>query len=351
MAARLIAVKPQTEHPFSAGVGQKLPSISGQRRRRASAAKGSALLLHDRGTEGRFHPLQVAHQPTHLLCHNRNLKGVVRFQQHDLTGCQRLLQSLSDSAVGRFPKVSALSVLDMRASGQQGNLHIGQLRAGQHALVPFFKNMGSDQILPVLAQHIQRTLAVEGDTAAALRRRQPQMNLRIVAQRLVMSVAHHRFRNGFAVQNAAIGKFHLQAKALTAQLTQYLQLDLAHHPNLDFLQGLFKADSQHRVLVLQLAQCLQGGTNRHLLGQHNLCSQNRGQMCLPMRAVRPNFIAGTHPVQAGRRTQLSCRHLLDGGKFGSVIDSQLVDFLGGSAAICQHDRNLVPCLEHPGLNL
>ena len=56
-------------------------------------------------------------------------EGIIGLQQHGL----RLHQALADGSVGGLAEVAALGVLEMRAPGQQLDVHVGQRGARQHA--------------------------------------------------------------------------------------------------------------------------------------------------------------------------------------------------------------------------
>ena len=133
-------------------------------------------------------------------------------------------------------------------------MYIAQLRTGQNTLVLLFKDVCADKVLPVFAQQIGRAVAGKGDAAAPLSRLQAQMHLGIMAQRLIMTITHHRLGDGFPIQDAAVPEIQLDTKTTAAQLPQHLQLDLTHDADVDLLQFLLKADAQRRILVLQDAQ-------------------------------------------------------------------------------------------------
>ena len=69
-------------------------------------------------------------------------------------------------AVGRFPKISALGMLNVRPTGEQCDLHIRDRRAGQHTDMRLLSQMGQDEPLPVQVQHIGCLLYTSMDKEA-----------------------------------------------------------------------------------------------------------------------------------------------------------------------------------------
>ena len=105
----------------------------------------------------------------------------------------------------------------MGAPGQQRHAHVRQRRAGKHAPVALFQNVGADEILPILCQHIGMAFTVKRYAASRRARRKAQVYLGIMAQRLKMSHAFYSIGNGFFIHNAAGAKFHFYAKPVKDQ--------------------------------------------------------------------------------------------------------------------------------------
>ena len=61
------------------------------------------------------------------------------------------------------------------------------------------------------------------------------MHLGIWAQRLIMTITHHRLGDGFPIQDTAVPEIQLDTKTTAAQLPQHLQLDLTHDADVDLL--------------------------------------------------------------------------------------------------------------------
>ena len=100
------------------------------------------------------------------------------------------------------------------SSGCQGDFQIGDFRSGQNSWMLPLCQMGQDQTLPVLIQHIVAALIVENESAAPLTRFQNQMDFRIVAEGLKVAHPFYFLRNGFLVYNASGAKFGTDAEPL-----------------------------------------------------------------------------------------------------------------------------------------
>ena len=82
----------------------------------------------------------------------------------------------------------------------------------------FFLQMGQDQPLPVPIQHIFTAVSLKLQTTAPFSRLHPQMDLRIVAQRLKMAYPFYRLRKGLLVYNTSRAEFHFHTKTVRDQL-------------------------------------------------------------------------------------------------------------------------------------
>ena len=76
----------------------------------------------------------------------------------------------------------------------QGNFHIRQRRAGQHAQMLLFFQVGQHKPLPVLVQHFLAAVGGKLQPAAPGAGLQQQMHLGVVAQGFVVAHALHRAR-------------------------------------------------------------------------------------------------------------------------------------------------------------
>ena len=108
-------------------------------------------------------------------------------------------------------------MLLMSTSGSQRNLHIRNLRPGQHARMTPFRQMSQNQPLPVPIQLVLAAAACKSQTASRLAGLQDQMYLRIMAQGFEMTHSLHYIFDGFLVYNTACPKLHRNAKALLHQ--------------------------------------------------------------------------------------------------------------------------------------
>ena len=113
----------------------------------------------------------------------------------------RLHEPLANGAVKGFPEISPLGVLDVGAPIHQDDLHVRQIRAGEHPLVSSLKHMGADQILVIHRQAVHMALAPEGYPGPGGARLQPHRHLRVMAKRFKMAVSHHRPGDGLLVNH------------------------------------------------------------------------------------------------------------------------------------------------------
>lgn len=165
-------------------IGNDFHLVSLKLRYGNAAAQDGVVHLLLRRRKGAAHLLDVRHSSPDGFLRDFQNKVVDRFQQDTF----RLHQSLPDSAVRRLPEVSAFCMFLVGSSGCQGDFQIGDFRSGQNSWMLPLCQMGQDQTLPVLIQHIVAALIVENESAAPLTRFQNQMDFRIVAEGL--KVAH-----------------------------------------------------------------------------------------------------------------------------------------------------------------
>ena len=141
-----------------------------------------------------------------------------------------LHQAVADGAVGGLAEVAALGVLQMGASRDQLDVHVRQRRAGEHARMGALEHVGLDQPLPVQRQIVHVALRFKGHAAAPRPGRQPQPDLGVVLQRLVVADADGGGGDGLHVQDARRAEVQPQAEAIQRQTAQNLRLNAAHHP-------------------------------------------------------------------------------------------------------------------------
>ena len=222
----------------------------------------------------------------------------------------------------------------MGAPGQQRHAHVCQRRAGKHAPVALFQNVGADEILPILCQHIGMAFTVKRYAASRRARRKAQVYLGIMAQRLEMAAAHYGVCDGFPVQHAAGAERYLCAVSLPQHGLQYLQLDLSHHLNVHTLQLFAEFHAQQRLLVLHLTQQLQQAAGRKLRPCQYLGGKQRPQCGRHTRpGIRPHNIPGHHPAQTGGGAQRARPRFGQRRAFSAAVCPQPVHLVIRSPAL------------------
>ena len=180
-------------------------------------------------------------------------------------------------------------MLDVRAPGQQRDLHIRQRRAGKHAAVALLGQVREDQALPVAVEHVLAAGGVKRQARAALGRLEQQVHLGIVTQGLKMAHALDRRRDRLLIEDAAGIDLHVHVEPLADEAFEHLDLHRAHELNMDLAQRLVPDDVQLRVLLLELAQARQKRARVHVrrqadaVGQHRLERRRHGRR----RAAEP----------------------------------------------------------------
>ena len=95
-------------------------------------------------------------------------------------------------------------MLEVRASAEERDLHIGDFRTGQHAFVPFFRQVSQNQALPVALQLIHMAFGGKRQPAAPRPGFEAQVYFGIVAQGFIVPGPLHSARDGFAIENGSI---------------------------------------------------------------------------------------------------------------------------------------------------
>ena len=166
VVARLVALERERKPALSVGVLQQLLGVAAHfgNRRGAGEHAGVGALL--RRLKAAVKPLNIVHGSAEIFRRHLQHKIIDRLQQDALGTAQ----ALPHGAVGRLPKVAALGVLGVRLAGNERDLHIGYRRAGEHAEVCFFIQMGQNQPLPVFVEQVLLAARVEHQAAVALGR-------------------------------------------------------------------------------------------------------------------------------------------------------------------------------------
>ena len=238
----------------------------------------------------------------------------------------------------------------MRTPGQQGDFHVGQRRAGQHAQMGLFRQMGQHQPLPVEVKRIGRTRAGKLHARAALRRLDEQMHLRIMPQWLKMPDADHGGRDRLLVDNAAFIKCHIHAKAFCNQAGQNLKLYFTHELQMDLAQAFVPYHAQLRVLFLQLAKVLQHDMGITALGQDDPVTQHRFEHGRHRARFPAQPHAGPGVCQAGDSADHAALGPFDRLVFLAGVDTDLVYLFLPAAVLfpfqlCAHSKAAARDLE------
>ena len=166
-------------------------------------------------------------------------------------------------------------MLDVRAAGQQRDLHIRQRCAGEHAAVALLGQMREDQALPVPVEHVLAAGGVKRQARAALGGLEQEVHLGIVAQRLKMAHALDRRRDRLLVEDAAGIDLHIHVEPLADETFEHLDLHRAHELDMDLAQRLVPDDVQLRVFLLKLTQTRQKRARIHIRRQTDAVRQHR----------------------------------------------------------------------------
>ena len=176
----------------------------------------------------------------------------------------------------------------MCPSGQKRDAHIRDGRSGQYTRMLLFLYMGKDQPLPVAVQYILLAGRADLNAAAPLPRLQEQMNLRVMAQRLIVSDTLHGSGDRLLVYNMSFRELHFLVETLPDQCFQYLRLYFAHKLHMDLPRPLIPDHMQQRVFLLQLPQLAQKDKGIACFRQHETAMYYLiNKMCLIPQALKP----------------------------------------------------------------
>ena len=318
--AGAVAVQRQAQLSPAPGVAHHLHGVAAHGSNRRKTGEDGRFLPAFRRVKTALHALDIAHGTADVLGRHFQPESIPRLQQLAFGHHQ----ALPHSAVGRLPEVAALGVLEVCSARDEGDLHIGQRRTGQHAEMLFFLQMGQHKALPVLVQHLFPAVGGKLHPAAAGQRFQLQMHLGIMAQRLVVAHALHGFGDGLLVQDAAGAELHVQAEPLCQQAAQHFQLHFAHELDMNLAQCFVPHHMELRFLFFQTVQLAQRGMDVGPLRQQHLIAQHRFQhrhIAVPLRAkafARAGF------GQAGDRAHLPRGDGLGQRIFCAGIQPQLI---------------------------
>ena len=325
--------------PLAPGIAGQLQGVLLQARRRGKALEHCGIPHGFGGIELPAHALQVGDSPAHL--------GGGQLDAHLIPGLQQqafgLHQALPHRPVGGLAEIAPLGVLEMSPAGHQRDAHIGDGAAGEHPQMLLFGQMGHHQPLPVFVQLILGAVGGKLQPAARGTRLQQQVHFGVVAQGLEMADALHRVGDGLFVEDAPRPEAHRQPEPLPDQPLEHIQLHLAHHLQLNLLQGLVPDNVQLGVFLFQLAQLHQGGVDVGLRGQQQLAAEHRLQQGGRRCALAAQALARPGFGQAGDGADRSRRRLFGGGEPGAGIHPDLVGlFLPGFPLGLAFQQGLYP---------
>ena len=187
LRAGAVAAGGETQPPAAVGPGYQLFHIIRELRGRGGTLETQIFAVLLRGGKGAVHGAHIRDGPADLFGRNLQDEAVPRLQQDAL----RLHKPLPHGAVGGLAEVPALGVFEVGLARGEGDAHIGNRRAGEHAPVLLFGQVREDQALPVAVQRVLGHDAVKAQAAPGGQRLQQQMHLGIVSQGLKVPDALH----------------------------------------------------------------------------------------------------------------------------------------------------------------
>ena len=196
----------------------------------------------------------------------------------------------------------------------------------------FFREMRQNEALPVEIERIGRAFARKDEAAPALERFEQEVDLGIVAQRLIMADALHGCGDRFTVEDTALAERDLQPEAAAAETLEYLQLHLAHELHADLARGLIVHDMQQRILFLEQTQLFEHRVRIGLL-RVDAVSEYRLEQRSALsffRAERVAAVCGGQPRYGAYRSGF-CR--IGQLVFFPGVETDLVDLLLGLAVL------------------
>ena len=291
---------------------------------------------------GRAHRDHIAHRPSDRL--RRNLQPVCQYRLQE--NIFRGHQSLAHRASRRLAEISALRVFCRGAAGEQSDPDIRQLRAGQNAPQIHFLQIRQNLFLPVDRKVVRAADIAEPDAAARRPCLNPEMNLRVVAERLKMSHSLHRAADRLPVQDTGRSEPDLHAEPLHRETAQNFLLHLSHDFRRDDPVLRLVDDVKHRFLLLEEAELLIGGQRIGARREQNRTRQDR--LKKPRRrllsGLRAESLPGLCPRQPGERHDVSRLRLRQKLKPCPGIAADLIHLLLPAVRACCDE---LPCAEPP----
>ena len=201
-----------------------------------------------------MHAREVGKRAAHAAARNLKREAVPRFEQHGVAPLLRRHEPLADGAVRSLPEVAALGVLEVRLARDQRDAHVGDRRGDERSLVLALHGVREDEALPVEIEVVGGADGSVLHARSARQRLQEQVCLDVVAQRLVVAVAHDGRRDGLLVEDRSLSEGDIRTEALVQALAHDLQLDGTHEHEADLAELVVPCHTEHRILLRELAQ-------------------------------------------------------------------------------------------------
>ena len=268
-----------------------------------------------------MHFLDIRHRAARAVQRKLQPKLIDRLQQDIF----RAPQTLPQRPVRRLPEISAFGMLLMCPPCDQCDLHIGNLRSGQHTDVLFFRQMRQDQSLPVAIQHILTAGRLKLQAAARLARLHQKMHLRVMAQRFKMSDSDHRLCDRLFVDNISRAKFHRNAKPFGNHIFQHFRLHFSHQLRVDLSQLLVPCDMQLRFFLLKLKKLSIRLMYITILRNPDLIGKHRLQYRKIYTTLCSEPFTRLRVIQSGHRTHHTGLCLIYRLKISTGTDPDLID--------------------------
>ena len=163
LGAHLIASGPAGQSAAAPCIRCQFGLVAPHFRHRRPAGKDGPLPFLFRRVAATVHLLHIGHGTANALDGQFHGKVIAGFQQDALC----LAQTVPHRPISGLTEVTAFGVLDAGPSAEHRDLHIGDGRAGKHAQMLFFFQMGQDESLPVQVKIIGGTQGIKGQAAAS----------------------------------------------------------------------------------------------------------------------------------------------------------------------------------------
>ena len=195
------------------------------------------------------------------------------------------------------------------------------------------RQVGEDEPLPVPRQAVLRTEGGEAQAAPRLSGLQQEVDLRVVAQRLIVAHPLRRGGDGLPVDDAPGAEVHLHPEAGGDEGAQDLQLDLSHELEMDLLEALVPEDVELGVLLRQELELVQRRVGVHkgpalaVLRQEEAVAEHRLQVRRGGGGLGPQPLSGEGAIEARDGADGPRRGLLHRSELTAGVDADLLHLL------------------------